>query len=834
MWQDVRYSLRTIRKQPLFTLLAAAVLALGVGLNTAVVSVVSALFFRPLPIHEPDRVVFLYQTLPAMGDRPSLIHTQLFDHIRAHNRSFSGISGSWAMPFRITHAGETEAMIGETVQVDYFEVLGVRPALGRPLTAADAAPDATENPIVISHDVWTRRFGASPDVLGTDVRVAGHYGEAPFKVVGVMPPGFKGIPDDPWTPSQFWIPARLADPSRPRTTGFAFVGVARLAPGVSLAQAQAVIQAQGRQLAEQTRRSAADPAREPRTLVFSASDIRMPYRPERALVPVRLAAALGIVVLMVLLVAVSNIAGILMARGVGRTSEIAVRRVLGAGGLRIARQLMTESVILAACGGAAGLVLAHWLLALYHAVTPLNYALDAPIDWRVVSFSVATCAVCGGLVGLAPALQAARLDVLPVLGNSGNTSARKTRRHLRHAIVIPQVALSLVLLLVAGVYVRSLLRVELASPGYDPSQVAVVNATLRALPDDRPDTHGAQAESRARRQQEFYRQLFSRLESSPGMTTAIASSLPLYAVPGQAAWIVAAAEQFDPASPVGPAVMRTSVSPGYFAALDMRVLSGRDFDARDTRATPRVGIISAALAAKLWPGRDAISRTAVLASTWPGSTPEPFEVVGVVNDVQPVLQDSGESPLVYLAMGQQWQPQINHIVTRSRDPQQAIQHARTAVTGADPLAEVYRARLLTQLVDEILYPRRLAAGVLLGSGLIALLLASVGIYGVMSYSVAQRLSEIGVRRALGAGSRDIASLVLSEGLKVAAVGSIAGVVFGYIAIRFTANRILALPHLDVLTMIVVPLLMAIVVVAACWIPARRATAVDPMEILRRV
>jgi putative ABC transport system permease protein len=834
MWQDVRYSLRTIRKQPLFTLLAAAVLALGVGLNTAVFSVVSALFFRPLPIHEPGRVVFLYQTLPAMSDRPSLIHTPLFDHFREHNQSFTGISGSWAMPLRITYAGETEVADGEGVQVDYFEVLGIPPALGRPLTAADATPDATENPIVISHDLWTRRLGANADVLGTEIRVAGHYGEAPFRVVGVMPPGFKGIAEDPWTPSQFWIPARLSDPSRPRTTGFAFIGIARLAPGVSLAQARAVIHAQGQQLAEQTRRRAPEPGREPRSLVLPASDVRMPYWPDRSLIPTRLAAALGIVVLMVLLVAVSNIAGILMARGVGRTSEIAVRRVLGAGGLRIVRQLMTESVILAACGGVAGLLLAHWLLAVHHALTPLNYAIDAPIDWRVVTFSVVTCAVCGLLVGLAPALQAARLDVLPALGNSGNTSTRKTKRRLRHAIVLPQVALSLMLLLVAGVYVRALMQVELASPGYDPSNVAIVNGTLRALPGDRPGMRGAEAEARARRLQQYYQQLLSRLQASPGMTAAIASSLPLHAVPEQVAWVVSAAEHFDPAAPAGPPAMRASVSPGYFAALDMRVLSGRDFDARDTRATPRAGIISAALAAKLWPGRDAVGRTAVLVSTWPGSTPEPFEVVGVVNDVQPVLQDAGQSPLVYFAMGQQWQPQINHIVARSRDPQHAIQQVRAAVTGADPLAEVYRARMLTQLAAEILYPRRLAAGVLLGSGLIALLLASVGIYGVMSYSVAQRLGEIGVRRALGAESRDIAALVLGEGLKVAAVGSVAGVVFGYIAIRFTSNRVLALPQLDALTIIAVPILMAVVVVAACWMPARRAARVDPMEVLRRV
>jgi predicted permease len=587
------------------------------------------------------------------------------------------------------------------------------------------------------------------------------------------------------------------------------------------------VEAQGAQFFQQR------PEGKSRFLVFAASDVRMPDDPTKAVIPTRLAAALTIVVLMVLLVAVSNIAGILMARGIGRSSEIAVRRVLGAGGLRIARQLVTESLLLAAAGGLLGLLLAHWLLALFHAFTPLQYAIDASIDWRVVLFAIATCALCGVLVGLAPAAQAIRLNILPALANAGQTTTRQARQRLRHGIVLPQVALSVVLLLVAGVYVRALMRVELADPGYTTANVSVVSTALRSLPGERPGAMGDEAEVRAERLRRYYQQLLARLEALPGVTAAITDELPLRPAPAEASLLVTPYEDYEPGG-AGQATLRTNVSPGYFQTMGMRVLQGRDFDARDTRAMPRVGIISASLAARLWPGRAAIGRTAAIMSTWPGSKPEAFDIVGVVNDVQPVLHDTGQSPYVYFAMGQQWQPSSGVVVARSPDPQSAMQQVKAAIAGADPFAEAFRTRTLTQMIAEILYPRRIAAAVLFASGLIALLLASVGLYGVMSYSVAQRLGEIGVRRALGAESRDIARLVIGEGLKVAAVGSFAGLALGYAAIRITSSRFLALPQLDLVTLVAVPLLLSAVVVLACRLPARRATRVDPMDVLRQL
>jgi predicted permease len=833
MWQDLRYSVRTLRKQPLFAALAATLLALGIGLNTAVFSVVSALLFRPLPVTAPEELVYIYWTLPRQPERPAVLAHGPFEYLRDHNEVFAGLSGTWGRPFRLTAEGETELMNGEAVQPGYFETLGVGAQLGRLLTDSDSDPAATESAIVISHDLWTRRFNGDPGILGRQVRMAGQ-SEHHFTVVGIAPPGFAGI-SDPWTPRHFWVPAAVTDRQLSIEAGrsglrTAFLGVGRLNAGTDIRQARAVVEAQGQQYFSTYSPERAD---QYRLLLFPASDIRMPYDPTRAVIPTRLAAALSLVVIMVLLVAVSNIAGILMARGVGRASEIAVRQVLGAGGLRIARQLVTESLLLAAAGGLAGLLLAQWLLALFHAFTPLQYALDAAMDWRVLLFAGGICALCGLLVGLAPALQAVRLNILPALSAAGATTTGHARRRLRHGIVLPQVAVSLVLLLVAGVYVRALLDLELADPGYTAANVVVVNTTLRNLPGERPGAMGAAAEPRAERQRRYYQQLLARVEALPGIDAAVASSLPLHPPPAEAAWTVMPAEDYEDGV-AGQPTMRTSVSPGYFQAMGMRVLRGRDFDARDTRATPRVGIISSSLAARLWPG-DPIGRTATVVSSWPGSKPEPFEVVGVVNEVQPVLHHTGGSaPLVYFAMGQQWQPETSFVIARGRDPHSATQAVREAVAAADPYAEAFRSRTLPQMIAEILYPRRMAAAVLLASGLIALLLASVGIYGVMSYSVAQRLGEIGVRRALGAESRDIARLVIGEGLRVAAIGSLAGLILGYTAIRITSSRFLALPQLDVLTLVLVPLLLAGVVVLACTVPARRATRVDPMDVLRRV
>lgn len=835
MLQDLRYSVRTLRQQPAFTALVVLVLALGIGLNTAIFSIVNALLFKPLPVRAPEELVYLYQLLPSMPHRPHGVPGRAFQFLREQGHPFSAITLHSSAGLTLTAEGETDRVRGELVLANYFDVLGVTPALGRTFLPIDDDLSNTDLAIVISHDFWTRRFNADPGVVGKPIRLAQWASpERQYTVVGVMEPGFRGI-SDPWTPSQYWITFALTGRDLNRLSG---VPIARLAPGVNAAQASVIVEAQGRQWesAQKRRRPAGN---EPRYVAYPASDVTMPFDPNAAVIPTRLAAAMMIVVGMVLLVAAANIAGILMARGIGRSSEVAIRRVLGAGAMRIMRQLLTESLLLAAAGAAVGLVVAHWLLALFHAYTPGRFALEATMDARVLAFAAAVCLGAGLATGLAPAWQAAKLNILPALAGAGGTSTKLTRSRLRYSIVLPQIAVSLVLLLVAGVYVRALMHIELRDLGYQSHNLVAVSAGLRPQPGEgQRDAPAEVRERRAERTRRFYRELLARVQAVPGTAgVALAETLPLHPRPDNPDWFAVTHDNVLAGDRKGPGTARASVSPGYFATMGMTLLGGRDFDARDTRTTPKVAVVSQALAQRLWPGRDAVGRTLALVNAYPAQNeqPETFEIVGVVNDVRPVLDDAGQSPFVYFSMAQEWSPSPPLVLARTlRDSGAVMQQLRNAVTGADAFAEVYRVQTVRQMMAEMLYPRRMAAAILAVSGILALLLASVGVYGVVSYSVAQRTGEFGVRLALGASARDIARLVLGEAIRVGAIGSAAGVVLGYAVIRITSSRFLALPEIDLLTLLVVPALLATIVLLACGIPARRASRVAPVETLRRL
>ncbi|HEV3485819.1 MAG TPA: FtsX-like permease family protein, partial [Vicinamibacterales bacterium] len=547
--------------------------------------------------------------------------------------------------------------------------------------------------------------------------------------------------------------------------------------------------------------------------MYRANDVRVPFDPSAAVIPTCLAAALMIVVAMVLLVAAGNIAGILLARGVGRSGEIAVRRVLGAPPSRIVRQLLAEAMMLSAAGGVLGIVLAHWLLSVFRTLTPIQVALDVAFEGRVFVFTAVICLAAGVVVAMAPAKQATSLDVLPWLSGSGAMQTKPVGRRLRHAVTLPQVVFSLVLLLVAVVYVRELLRVELRDVGYEPRNLLVASPVLQLLAGERPSrgTRDPRREERyAERTRRFYQQLLVRLRNIPGAPdVALTDGLPLREPPERPNWSVVTQED-GPARDGRVGAERASVSPGYFRTMGMALLAGRDFDERDTREAPKVAVISAAGAQRLWPGRDALDRTVGVLNPWaPNEGVEWYDVVGVVSDVSPVLHDRAPSPYVYLPLSQQWRPWISYVLVRgSSDSRTLIPALRDAVEGADARADVYRVQTMGQMIGEILYLRRIAAAVLGVSAMVAILLATLGVYGVVSYSVAQRIGEIGVRIALGAERGRIVRLLLREGATVAAVGSTAGLLLGYTAIKITSSRYLALPVVDITALIVTPLLLS--------------------------
>ncbi|MGB2717740.1 MAG: ADOP family duplicated permease [Vicinamibacterales bacterium] len=839
MQEDFRLAVRALRKHPGFVALATLVLALGFGLNTAIFSIVRVLLYKPLPVAASHELVSIYQIFAKQPGRPTIIHTLQFDFLKRHNETFIDITAHWGTSHSLRANGETDIVNAEWVLSNYFDVLGVKPVLGRTPLAAE---DEVTNPArvaVISHALWVRRFRSDPAILGKRIDLSlGGSTYVPFTVVGVMGSGFQGVPD-PWKPTQIWM--TMAQAREQPEMLWSGIAIGRLRQGVSLEQARAGLALQGRQW--YYLQPDARPEYEPRLVVYRTNDVRIPFDPSAELIPRRLAAAMTLVVAVVLLVAATNIAGILMARGIGRSGEIAVRRVLGAGPLRLARELLAESVLLAVLGASCGLLLGMWFLSAFRSLTPARFAMDVQFDGAVLLFTAAICLFAGIVVGIAPAHQAATRDVMPWLSGSGAVQTKRIKRRFRHVITLPQIGCSLALLLVAAVYVRALLVAEFANRGYEPGNLLVATPVLRTQPGERPrramrGTAAAALEERyAERARRFYDRLLEQLRAIPGTErVAIASWLPLNEPPERPNWSVLSEDAVAAGERHGPEVERASVSPDYFSTMRMTVLSGRDFDARDTRRSPKVVIVSAVAAQRLWPGRNPVGQTLTVINNWsPNDKREWFEVVGVVNDVRPILHDARTRAFVYFPLSQEWRPTTSSVLVRSLGDSRTVTPAvQDAVARADTFADVIRIRTMGEMAGEILYPRRVAGAILAVSSAIALLLAVVGVYGMVSYSVAQRSGEIGVRMTLGADRRDIIRLVLREAGLVAILGCVVGAVFGWTAIRITSNKYLPLPEVDLLSMLMTPVILTAVVLLACYLPARRAASLDPMNVLRRV
>jgi putative ABC transport system permease protein len=536
---------------------------------------------------------------------------------------------------------------------------------------------------------------------------------------------------------------------------------------------------------------------------------------------------------LVLLIATANLAGLLLARGAMRRREIAVRLTLGASRWRIARQLLSEGLSLSAVAGGFGILLARALVVIFVDQTPTQfgrysgggYALDIPLSVGVFVFTAGTCILTGVLVGLAPARQASKTDLLTALGGTAASASRRTGR-LRHWIVVPQVCLSLVLLLVAGAFARPLLRSELTNPGYEADGLLFAEFDFSAYP-QMSETERTQFLAR---RTSFYTRLADRVSSSPGMgTSALAFSLPFEPM---RSWVID-----RNAYPTGRHwwVAHAAISPRYFDVLRMPLLRGRIFDARDRQGAPKTAIVCERLALWLWPGQNPVGQ--YIGRHWPESPLEPewLEIVGVVSEVQPPLSEGAGNPAIYTPLDQAAQPYARSIVVRSPDTPGNVERAlRQAIVESDDGAEIYRSGTVNDAITTMRYPRRMAVGILSLSGIMGLILASIGIYGVVSYSVAQRLREIGIRAALGAHQSQLIRLVILDGVKVVTIGSVLGLIGAFVALRLASKLVVALPALDAATFLAVPLVLASVILAACYVPARRAGRVDPITVLRNL
>jgi putative ABC transport system permease protein len=815
--QDVRFGLRTLRKRPGFTLVAVLTLALGIGANSAIFSVVNAVVLRPLPYAAPERLVALWGNLNQKGFEEVELSAPEFADFRARGAHvFEDAAAYYEGGFNMTGAGEPERVRGVYATAGLFSTLGVAPLKGRAYTAEEDRPGSNDV-VVISHSLWRRRFNSDPAVAGKSVMLDGRA----CTVVGVMPADFR-FPDND---TDIWKPAAFdADLLSPNNRGSHFMSaVARLKPGFDAGRAGEEVAALARAQGEE------NPNSYPRG--FGASIRPLAEEVVGRSVRTSLFVMLGAVGL-VLLIACANVANLLLARAASRRKEVAVRTALGAGRARIMRQLMTESVLLSLAGGAAGLVLALWGVDLLVALAPEGTPRvgEVGLDARVVAFTFGVSLLTGVVFGLAPALHASKVDLNESLKEGGRGSGEGAGRgSLRGLLVVGEFALALVLLAGAGLLVKSFSRVLGESPGFDARGVLTMRLVL-------PQTkYRSYEEHRA-----FYSNLFGRLRALPGVEAVGANNLlPLNGNGGSRTFLIEG-RPVPPGQPKPEEQLRF-VTPGYFASLRVPVLRGRDFDERDVQSAPRVAVVTRAMAERHWPGEEAVGKRIAYAGIARGQEqrPEWIEVVGVVGDVRHRGLDLESKPEIYVPV---YQPLFSNrpvpplslyvAVRTSGDAGALAASVRREVAAVDPEQPVANVRTMEERLAESVAQRRFNMTLLGIFACVALVLAGVGVYGVMAYAVARRTHEIGIRVALGARRGDVLRLVLRQGMWLALAGVAAGLVGAYAATRLMSGLLYGVSPTDPLTFAGVAALLAAVGLLACLVPARRATKVDPMVALR--
>ena len=794
--QDLRYGLRGLAKNPGFTLVAVLTLALGIGANSAIFSVVNAVLLRPLPYREPERIV----TALRGGWFP--IAPANFLDWRAQQSAFEQIGAAQAWGPTLTGRERPEQVGALQVTSDLFSVLGVSPALGRTFLPGEDQPGAGKV-VVLSHHLWQRRFGGDPALVGQTITLNGDG----YTVVGVMPAGFQFAPF--WvTNAELFAPLNLGPRAGDRA-GQSLRVFARLKEGVTREQAQAEMNAISRRLEQQY----------PET--NKNSDIRIDPLHEKVAGKVRpaLLVLLG-AVSFVLLIACANVANLLLARSAARRKEIAVRAALGAGRVRLIRQLLTESMLLGLAGGGLGLLLAGWGINLLVALSPANLPRVETIslDLRVAGFTLAVALATGLIFGLAPALQASKLDLNEALKEGGRGSTEGLRRNrVRGALVVAEVALALVLLIGAGLMIRSFRRLQAVDAGFDPRRVLTLTV----------QTSGPKYATGAQRAA-FFDQLLPRLAALPGVASASAiNHLPL----AGDTWTLGFAVEGRPAPAPGErqgAVYRI-VRPGYFRTMGMTVLNGRDFTDQDRAGAPGVAMINETFARSVWPNEDPIGKRIRVND----DGPNPREVIGVVKDAKQSEWTADARREVYLSHLQTPTPSYLTLVLRAAgEPLGLAAAVQREVWSIDQDLPVAKVASLEQVVADAVGQPRFNLLLLNLFAAVALALAAVGIYGVMAYSVAQRTHEIGIRLALGARAGDVLKLVVGQGLILTLIGLAIGLGAAFGLTRLMESLLYGVSATDPATFIAIPLLLAGVALFASYLPARRAMKVDPMTALR--
>jgi predicted permease len=802
LWQDLRFGVRILAKKPAFTAVAVLALALGIGANTAIFSVVNTILLTPLPYKEPDRLMMIWENQIIRGverDTPSPAN---YIDWRDQNQSFENMAAFTGQSFNLVGVGDPERLEGQRVSSTLFPILGVEAIAGRVFLPEEDEP-GNNNVALISQSLWQRRFNSDPGLIGRPLTLNGQS----ITVVGVI--GTKH--QFPHRETDVWVPIAFDSGEAARRGSHYLQVVGRLKPGVNRQQAHTDLNTIASRLEEQFPHTNSGTAV---TVLPLHEQLVGDIRPALLI----LLGAVGFV----LLIACANVANLLLAQAASRQKEISIRTALGASRFRVVRQLLTESIVLSAVGGAAGLLLAFWSIDLLSPLIPQNLSQvqGVSLDSRVLIFTLVILLMTGIIFGLAPALQASNPNLNETLKEGGRgTSGGLRQNRIRSLLVISEVALALVLLVGAGLMIRSFARLGGVNPGFQPENLLTMRVVL-------PDNKYATLEQRAA----FYDQMIERVESLPGVESAsVISWLPLRMIGGSNSFTIEGRPEPEPGQ--GPIASFRTISPNYFRTMGIPVMDGRALSERDTAGSTNVTVINQTMARRFWPDENPIGKRIKLGGA--RSQAPWLEIVGIVGDVKQAGLDLDTRPEMYRTYAQPsfFAPR-DLVVRTTSNPLGLAGAVRSEIWAIDKDQPVSSVQTMENILADSIARSRfnmLLLGIFAG---VAMVLSAVGIYGVMSYSVAQRTHEIGIRMALGAKPSHVLKLVVRQGMTLAAIGVAGGIVAALALTRLMTSLLFGVSATDPLTFTAISLTLVLVALAASYIPARRAAKVDPCEALR--
>jgi len=804
--QDIRYGLRGLWKRPGFTAVAVITLALGIGANAAIFSVVNAVLLKPLQFRDPERLAILWEEASFVGFPRNTPAPANYVDWKNQAQSFEDVAATHESSLNLTGDGEPERVPTRRVTYNFFSLLGVQPLIGRGFLAEEDRPNANKV-VVLSYPLWQSRYGGDRNILNRTILLNGEK----HAVVGVMPAGFQWLE----TEERLFVPLALSAEELANRGGHYLTVIARLKPGVSMVQAQSEMNAIMARVAKDHPEATAQ---------GKLGAVVTPLHEQLAGDARRPLLVLLVAVAFVLLIACANIASLLLARAAGRRREIAVRTALGASRMRIVRQLLTESLLLSLFGGISGLLLAVWSFGFFENLVPdgLKQSTDLKLDGKVLLFALATSIVTGIVFGLIPALQAAGVDLNESLKQSGGRSGSGSGMKLRSGMIVFEVSLSLVLLVGSVLLIQTLFQLFNQYSMLAPEKVLTMRTPLPLSKYDEPGKRHA-----------FYQNVLQRVEAIPGVVSAgYATAIPLTWKGGTTG--VFPEGTTEPAPGVSYDAIHRQVTANYLQTMSIPLRKGRYFTAQDNEQSMPVAIVNETMAREYWPNGDAVGRRFTLGD--PTDDDPWFTVVGVVGDVRQMGIDVPVKSEMYLPYGQvtPWRSYApRDLALRTNGDASSLMGAvRDAIRSVDPDQPVSNVATMEEVLGREASQRRVGMILLTAFAVLALLLASLGIYGVLAYFVAQHRNEIGVRLALGATPAKILLLVLQKGMKLTLLGVAIGLAASFALTRLMTSLLFGVKAVDPLTFVAVPLLLAVVALLACWIPARRAAKVDPMVALR--